>query len=205
MRRPSTLLLLSAVLDTVNGATIDVTNVKSLTSAATKIAAGMMKYYTGSNPGDNPGNLPEPYYWWVAGGMFGHMVDYWYYTGDTQYNWKTEQAIAWQAGSDGSFMPANQTKSEGNDDQIFWALTAMTAAEYNFKAPNDSYGVPSYLGMAQAVLNVQNARWDDKHCGGGLRWQIVPLKIGYDYKNSVAVSFSALAADSGVGIQDGNN
>jgi mannan endo-1,6-alpha-mannosidase len=38
----------------------------------------MMKYYTGNRTGDVPGNLPSPYYWWEAGGMFGIMVDYWY-------------------------------------------------------------------------------------------------------------------------------
>ena len=37
-----------------------------------------MKYYTGNRTGDVPGNLPAPYYWWEAGGMFGIMVDYWY-------------------------------------------------------------------------------------------------------------------------------
>lgn len=25
----------------------------------------MMKYYTGNHTGDNPGNLPAPYYWYV--------------------------------------------------------------------------------------------------------------------------------------------
>jgi mannan endo-1,6-alpha-mannosidase len=37
-----------------------------------------MKWYTGNNTGDVPGNLPSPYYWWEAGGMFMTMVDYWY-------------------------------------------------------------------------------------------------------------------------------
>ena len=37
----------------------------------------MMKYYTGNNTGDVPGNLPDPYYWWEAGGMMGTMIEYW--------------------------------------------------------------------------------------------------------------------------------
>ena len=49
----------------------------SIKSAASTIAYGMMKYYTGNNTGDVPGNLPDPYYWWEAGGMFGTMVEYW--------------------------------------------------------------------------------------------------------------------------------
>lgn len=57
----------------------------SIANAAATIAFGMMSYYTGNNSGDNPGNLPDPYYWWEAGAMFGSMVDYWYYTNDTSY------------------------------------------------------------------------------------------------------------------------
>ena len=49
----------------------------SVKTAASTVAFGMMKYYTGNRTGDNPGNLPEPYYWWEAGGMFGTMVEYW--------------------------------------------------------------------------------------------------------------------------------
>lgn len=49
----------------------------SIKSAASTIAYGMMKYYTGNNTGDVPGNLPDPYYWWEAGGMFGTLVEYW--------------------------------------------------------------------------------------------------------------------------------
>lgn len=34
----------------------------SVKSAASTIAYGLMKYYTGNNTGDTPGNLPSPYY-----------------------------------------------------------------------------------------------------------------------------------------------
>lgn len=34
----------------------------SVKSAASTIAYGLMKYYTGNNTGDTPGNLPDPYY-----------------------------------------------------------------------------------------------------------------------------------------------
>lgn len=70
-----------------------------------------MKYYTGNHTGDVPGNLPAPYYWWEAGAMFGHMVEYWYYTGDTTYNDEVVQALQHQVGADDDFMPANQSKS----------------------------------------------------------------------------------------------
>lgn len=40
----------------------------SIKTAASTVAYGMMKYYTGNHTGDVPGNLPDPYYWWEAGG-----------------------------------------------------------------------------------------------------------------------------------------
>lgn len=70
-----------------------------------------MKWYTGNHTGDVPGNLPAPYYWWEAGAMFGEMVEYWYYTGDTTYNDEVKQALLHQVGDNNDYMPANQTKS----------------------------------------------------------------------------------------------
>lgn len=34
----------------------------SVKEAASTIAYGLVKYYTGNNTGDTPGNLPDPYY-----------------------------------------------------------------------------------------------------------------------------------------------
>lgn len=144
----------------------------------------MMSYYTGNNTGDVPGNLPNPYYWWEAGAMFGAMVDYWYYTGDVTYNDVTTQALLFQVGPNQDYMPPNQTKTEGNDDQGFWGLAAMSAAEVNF--PNPPPNQPQWLALAQAVFNTQAARWDDTSCSGGLRWQIFSFNNGYTYKNSIS-------------------
>jgi mannan endo-1,6-alpha-mannosidase len=143
-----------------------------------------MKYYTGNNTGDNPGNLPSPYYWWEAGAMFGTMVEYWYYTGDTTYNPVVKAALLSQIGEDEDFMPTNQTKTEGNDDQGFWGMAAMSAAEMNFENPDA--GQPGWLALAQGVFNDMAGRWDDSTCGGGLRWQIFTFNQGYTYKNSIA-------------------
>ncbi|KAF3766203.1 family 76 glycoside hydrolase [Cryphonectria parasitica EP155] len=166
---------------------IDWTSESSIKAGAKTIAYGLMKYYTGNNTGDVPGNLPDPYYWWEAGAMFGTMIDYWAYTGDTDYVNETFIAMQHQVGDDNDFMPTNQTKSEGNDDQGFWALAAMAAAETNFLNPNDtSAGGVQYLALAQAVFNEYATRWDTADCGGGLRWQIWTFNNGYTYKNSIA-------------------
>nr|POF17622.1 mannan endo-1,6-alpha-mannosidase dcw1 [Quercus suber] len=62
----------------VGALTLDPTSESSIKQVASQVAYGMMKYYTGNNTGDVPGNLPQPYYWWETGGMFGQVVDYWY-------------------------------------------------------------------------------------------------------------------------------
>lgn len=173
----------------------------SVKDAASTIAYGLMKYYTGNNSGDVPGNLPDPYYcglssflWsqvqglpeagWEAGGMFGTMVDYWAFTEDDTYINQTIQAIVHQGAETRDFMPTNQTRSEGNDDQGFWVMTAMSAAENKFPDPPDDQA--QYLGLVQSVFNQYVSRWEDNDCGGGMRWQIFPFNNGFDYKNSIS-------------------
>ncbi|POS83733.1 hypothetical protein EPUL_005248, partial [Erysiphe pulchra] len=138
----------------------------------------------GNRTGGIPGILPPPYYWWVGGGLMMTMVDYWHYTGDTTYNNVIAQALSFQVGPNNDYMPPNQTKNEGNDDQGFWGMAAMLAAETNFQNPPEDE--PQWLALAQAVFNTMTARWDKAHCGGGLRWQIFPFNKGYNYKNSIA-------------------
>jgi mannan endo-1,6-alpha-mannosidase len=155
----------------------------SIKDTASKVAYDLMSRYTGNHTGDVPGNLPAPYYWWEAGAMFGSMVEYWYYTGDTTYNAEVIQAMQHQRGKANNYEPSNQTASLGNDDQMFWAFAAMGAAELGFENPAEED--PSWLSLAQAVFNRQTARWDPATCNGGLRWQMILANVGFDYKNSV--------------------
>ncbi|KAL4890637.1 glycoside hydrolase [Aspergillus ambiguus] len=182
MRRPWLLIL--ALLVGVQAVDMEIDDPESIKKAAQVVAKNMLSFYTGYRPGDNPGNLPDPYYWWEAGAMFNSLVDYWYYTGDDTWNDITMQGLLWQAGDTGTFMPTNQTRTEGNDDQAFWAFAAMSAAERNFPNPPDTS--PGWLAMAQAVFNTQAARWDTETCGGGLRWQIFTFNNGFNYKNTIS-------------------
>lgn len=116
--------------------------------------------------------------------MFMTLIDYARYTGDTSYNNVVEQALLFQVGTNRDFMPVNQTKDEGNDDQGFWGMAAMLAAESNFQNPPADE--PQWLALAQAVFNELASRWDVTTCGGGLRWQIFPFNLGFTYKNSIA-------------------
>jgi mannan endo-1,6-alpha-mannosidase len=115
--------------------------------------------------------------------MFGSYIDYWYYTGDDTYNKMATQAMVHQIGSPKAFMPQNQTSTLGNDDQAFWALTAMSAAENKFP---DVDGEMSWLSLAIAVYNTQVPRWNDRTCGGGLNWQVYQFNRGFDYKNTIS-------------------
>jgi mannan endo-1,6-alpha-mannosidase len=162
----------------------------SIKAAAKIVAANLYAYYPGHLPGKTPGILPGPppggpYYWWQAGAMWGTYIDYWFYTGDDTYNAEAMRCILFQAEPPvNSFMPLNWTASLGNDDQGFWGMAAMLAAEVNF--PNPPEDQPQWLALAQAVFNTQVARWEKQDCNGGLRWQIISTNGGYDYKNTIA-------------------
>ena len=117
--------------------------------------------------------------------MWGTIVDYWFYTGDDQYNAEAMRSMVFQAEAPvNAYMPRNWTASLGNDDQGFWGMAAMLAAEVNF--PNPPEDQPQWLALAQAVFNTQVARWEDQDCDGGLRWQVEHTNGGYDYKNTIA-------------------
>ncbi|KAL7948401.1 glycosyl hydrolase family 76 domain-containing protein [Trichoderma barbatum] len=173
---------------------LDPDSPESIKSVSKDMAADLMSFYHGHEPGGTPGLLPyPPYYWWETGAMLGAFIDYWYYTGDDTYNDIVTQALLFQVGEDQDYMPRNQTRTEGNDDQGFWGLTVMSAAEYNY--PDPPADQPQWLALAQAVFNTQAARWETQHCGGGLRWQIFTWNAGYDYKNSISQAcFFALGA-----------
>ena len=159
-------------------------NAESIKNAAETAAKGMLEYYTGGQPGDVPGNLPDPYYWWECGAMLSALIDYRYYTGDEQFNDLVMQAMVHQTGPDLNYMPPNQSSSMGNDDQAFWGMAALTAAETKFPNPPDEK--IQWLALAQAVFNSQAHRWDTQTCGGGLRWQVFTFNNGYTYKNTVS-------------------
>lgn len=63
-------------------------------------------------------------------------------------------------------------------------MAALSAAENKF--PDPPKDKPQWLALAQAVFNEQASRWDNKTCGGGLRWQIYTFNNGYNYKNTIS-------------------
>ncbi|KAF2703785.1 glycoside hydrolase family 76 protein [Pleomassaria siparia CBS 279.74] len=127
-----------------------------------------------------------PYFWWETGAMFGQLIDYWYYTGDGQYNQLVVDGIQAQIGEDHDFLPDRWMFDIGNDDQLFWAFTVMSAAELGF--PDPKPGQPGWLALAQSVMNQLIRRYDTDApaCRGGLRWQNQVVKAGWNYKNTAA-------------------
>jgi mannan endo-1,6-alpha-mannosidase len=145
-----------------------------------------MKYYTGNvtNTPETIGLLPAPYYWWEAGAMWGAMLDYYHFTGDSTYNNITTQALLSQVGPLYDYMVPAQQKDEGNDDQAFWGFATMSAAEKDY--PQPTVGNYSWVELTENIWNTQIRRWDNTSCNGGLKWQIFTFNNGYDYKNSVS-------------------
>lgn len=155
----------------------------SILSAAKNVTEKVLHLYNQNGTGI-PGLLPGPYYWWEAGLMFDSLINYWAYSGDDSVVSTIQEGILFQVGPDNNFMPPNQTKSLGNDDQATWALAAMTAAEFGF--PQAAAQKVSWAQLAQNVFDSQAQRWDASTCGGGLRWQIYSFNNGYNYKNTAS-------------------
>lgn len=172
-------------IGTVLAVSLDLDNISSIHHAQALVAQGMMDYYNGNDTGETPGMFQEPYYWWESGVAWNALLDYTYLTGNcSSYCSLIESSMLFQDGPYWNYLPPNQSSSEGNDDQGFWGILAMSAAEQNFTAPGT--GNPSWAYLAQAVFNTMASRWSTQTCNGGLRWQIYTWNSGYNYKNSVA-------------------
>ncbi|KAK7206021.1 glycosyl hydrolase family 76-domain-containing protein [Myxozyma melibiosi] len=163
---------------------IDVTDTDSIINACFVFSHGLMSYYNGNTSDGTVGKFVSPYYWWEAGGAWGSLLDYWWYTGDETYNDQLSEAMLANVGPNWDFMPKSEVSTEGNDDQAFWAFVSMAAAERNFTNPPD--GSPQWLSLTQLVFDSMAERWDTAYCGGGLRWQIFQFNNGYDYKNTIS-------------------
>ncbi|QUC21769.1 uncharacterized protein UV8b_06012 [Ustilaginoidea virens] len=189
---PRRLAIASCVLGCLAEAQLKLDNRDDIIQTAKTVAHDLMLLYHGNEYGQTPGLLPGPpasglgpYYWWQAGALMGTLIDYWKFTGDSTYNDIVMQGMLHQVGEDQDYMPRNQTLSLGNDDQGFWGLSALLAAENKF--PDPPADKPQWLALAQAVWNTQaNPDRYDGTCNGGLRWQIPPTNQGYDYKNTIS-------------------
>ncbi|KAH7328101.1 glycoside hydrolase family 76 protein [Stachybotrys elegans] len=168
---------------------LDIGSPDSIRRVSSTIAHGAMTYYNGNVSSDpvQVGDLQDPYYWWVAGSLWGTMLDYYHYTGDATYNDVVIQGLLAPSNTGPGFdyMPPEHASEEGNDDLFFWGSAVIAAAERNFPQPDES--IPPWLEIGANVFNQLAGRWNTTHCGGGLLWQIFETNPnGLDYKNSVS-------------------
>lgn len=173
--------LLLPFVTVVRAIELDITSKESICSAAALAANGIMDYTDFSK---GIGLLSDPYYWWHAGSAYGGILEDWYICDDDTHEQVLYDSMIAQTGDNFDYIPSNQSTTEGNDDQGFWGMLVMHAAERNFTKPPD--GVPDWLALTQAVYNTMWARWDTNYCGGGLRWQIFTWNSGYHYKNTIS-------------------
>jgi mannan endo-1,6-alpha-mannosidase len=184
--KPLSLGLLAAT--TASALTLDTQSPESIKNASSTLASAIVASYRAQLkvPGIF-GVVGAPYYWYEGGAVFNALISYSHLANDTQYNDLITEALKHQMGSpDGDtapFMPSNQTKGLGNDDQATWALAALTAAEVGWEDPQPGL---SWLEVATRVFDVMTLRWDAETCNGGLKWQIFSFNAGYTYKSSFA-------------------
>ncbi|KAL2204307.1 mannan endo-1,6-alpha-mannosidase [Sarocladium strictum] len=170
--------------------TLDTSSDYSIRNVAATIAYDAMSYYKGntsSNPTDVGDLSGTVYYWWVAGALWGAMLDYYHYTLDPTYNDVVIQALLAPAnmGANQDYVAKDRDLVEGNDDLFFWGSAVLSAAERNFPQPNAD--LPSWLELSENVVAGLESRWNTTNCGGGLTWQIYPWNPnGLNYKNSVS-------------------
>ncbi|KAF2469144.1 glycoside hydrolase [Lindgomyces ingoldianus] len=155
---------------------IDTTSPPSIKSSASTIASSIVSMY----PNKALALLSPPSWWWQSGLTLDGLTTYYHTTGDAQYNDLIARTLQSQATGSNDFMTPDAT---GNDDQAWWALAAMSAAEYGIPSPA---GSPSFLAIAQNVFNEQKSRWDNARCNGGMKWKINPSDDGYHYKSTIS-------------------
>ncbi|WPV13920.1 Mannan endo-1,6-alpha-mannosidase DCW1 [Fulvia fulva] len=189
MRSGLTGFLLAAGL--AHAIDLDVNNTDSLISASRTIVGNILSLYRSSNNsnGDLPGLFGAPYFWWEGGLAFDSLINYWSKSksGDDSIVQTIQDGMLFQVGPDHNYMPPNQTKSLGNDDQASWALAAMTAAENDFPERDDQN--ISWIQLATNVFESQVLRWDEESCGGGLKWQIFTFNNGDWARRSIEWSY----------------
>ncbi|KAJ2902590.1 glycoside hydrolase family 76 protein [Zalerion maritima] len=183
----SALVAASFVAAITSPGELDSTSRTSIKNVASTLAYGTMSYYTGNvtNTPETIATLPDPYYWWEAGAMWGAMLDYCHYTGDESYVDTVTEALLSQVGPDLNYMNPVHYGSTGNDDQAFWGFAVLSAAERNLPQPQTD--MPSWLTLSENLWNSMVSRWNVTHCGGGFTWQIFAENPnGMNYKNSVS-------------------
>ncbi|EEB09630.2 mannan endo-1,6-alpha-mannosidase [Schizosaccharomyces japonicus yFS275] len=171
------LLCTSFAWQTVVAFELNISSLDSIYSGIETVQKGLIDYWNASTDSFTRS------YWWQTGSSLTTMLNTMLVTNNETYKSLIHDALVYNAGEDYNYQPSSEYFNLGNDDQGFWALAAMSAAENDFTSPDSSR---SWLELTQTVFNLQVARWDINSCEGGLRWQAFPWLSGYTYKNSIS-------------------
>ncbi|KAF3318773.1 hydrolase 76 protein [Orbilia oligospora] len=175
------------LLQTTKAIDLDIDSFPSIKEAAAQVAKDLAsEFWDPTSYSGVPNGLGQ-YAWWQHGAILGAYVDYWHLTGDDTYN--SNVTVGWLKGVSPSLdlLPKEHAFDIGNDDQGFWSIMSMDAVERVFPETDEQKKMGAgFLEITQTVHNTQDARWDNTTCGGGLRWQIVTIKGGYFYKNTIS-------------------
>ncbi|RVD85086.1 uncharacterized protein DFL_003417 [Arthrobotrys flagrans] len=185
MRIQTPLLSIISLLQTVRAIDLDIDSLLSIKAAAAQVAGDLAAEFW--DPTSFSGVPNAQYAWWQHGAILGAYVDYWAFTGDDTYN--ENITIGWLKGVSPSLdlLPQEHAFDIGNDDQGFWSIMSMDAVERVFPETEEQKEMGAgFLEITQTIHNTQASRWDDTTCGGGLRWQIVTVKDGHKYKNTIS-------------------
>lgn len=162
----------------------------SYISQAAVTASQLASTLISTLPNPSIGILPSPYWWWESGTTLDALLTYMHTNSDPTYNALVSNTLLSQTTSTNDFMVPGQ--ATGNDDQAWWALAAMSAAEYNLPAPA---GTPAWANLAANAFATQKSRWQTSSCGGGLKWKINAGDQGYNYRSTISNAlFFQLAA-----------
>ncbi|KAH8897302.1 glycoside hydrolase [Thozetella sp. PMI_491] len=185
-------LLLAGMLAVANVANVvalelDVKNKDSIKSAAKTIVEDMVKKYYPSNSTigliQSEYEEEDPYSPKESAMFWDSLLNYWFLTGDDQYNDMVSKAILGRVGENVDFFPRDLWARSDNEDQVAWALTCLAAAEREF--PNPPSGQPQWLNLSKTIFDIQASRWDTQECDGGIR--VNPYAAyngdGYYYKH----------------------
>jgi mannan endo-1,6-alpha-mannosidase len=150
---------------------------KAFLSNAAALASSLTSHF----PNPNLALLPEPIWWWQSGSAVDGLLTYTSTTGDKRYVPMLQDTLLSEGMTTHDFMTVHAT---GNDDQAWWALAALTAAETKLPAKGDV----DWATLARNVFEQQKTRWDTAKCNGGMKWKVLEGdgKDGWHYKSTIA-------------------
>lgn len=152
-----------------------------ISSTAISSNAQIARALTSLYPNPSIALLAPPYWWWQSGSTIDALLTYFHVSGDASYSALLGNTILSQTTGTRDFMTPDAT---GNDDQAWWGLAAMSAAEYGLPQA----GPLPWIEYARNVFNTQKARWRTDRCNGGLKWKINPNDPngGYNYRSTIS-------------------